>query len=211
MAVPRPVLIGLLGIALCLAAFMATRGASDNNGAVSSSPPPVTPAPSKQPATKAGADKPSGAAKQANKPEAKKAAPADTKGAAKNDSKASTPSKDKPKAATPAPAEKPAPTRVESAAAALARGDVAIFFFTRAGSADDAGTQRSVKALHGIKRVSIFRAGLGDLATFRSIVSGAGVSQVPSVVIVKSGEKAQLLEGFVDPKTLRQAVADARR
>src|SRR5919204_5170695 len=38
MAIPRPVLIALLGLALCGAAFVATRGASDTGGAVTQAP-----------------------------------------------------------------------------------------------------------------------------------------------------------------------------
>src|SRR4051812_25849789 len=44
MAVPRPVLLALLGLALCAAAFMATRGAREPGGD-SVAVAPVTPAP----------------------------------------------------------------------------------------------------------------------------------------------------------------------
>jgi hypothetical protein len=207
MAVPRPVLIALLGVALCAAAFLATRGASDDGGAVTS-----TPAPTQKPVTRS--VKPDSPAKHASKPEAKKAAPADSKPKSA-ESKSAAPAEKKAEKPAPAPAKKaPAPTaaaQAEAAAAALARGDVAVFFFTRAGAADDTGTRGSVRALRGMKGVSIFRSGLEDLTVYRSILSGAGVSQVPAVVIVKSGQQARLLEGFVDAKTLRQAVADARR
>ena len=50
-----------------------------------------------------------------------------------------------------------------------------------------------------------------DLELYRPILSGAGVSQVPALVVAKSGKKAHLLQGFIDARTLRQAVADARR
>jgi hypothetical protein len=203
MAVPRPVLLALIGIALCAAAFMATRGASDN-GAVTAAPQPapVKPAQDKQRDAVAKPDKNEAAGKPADKPSAREAAPSATKPAAPADQPS-------------APAQKPATPagdgEVQRALKAIARGDVAVFFFTRDGAADDTGTRRAVRSLRDMKGVSVFRAGLEDVTTYRSILSGANVSQVPAVVIYRSGEPARLIEGFVDPKTLRQNVADARR
>jgi hypothetical protein len=61
------------------------------------------------------------------------------------------------------------------------------------------------------KGVSVFTAGLKDLETFRPVLAGAGVSQVPAVVVVRAGQTGRLVQGFVDARTLRQTVADARR
>src|SRR3954471_10423241 len=50
MALPRPVLLAVLGLALCAAAFLATRGAKDPGGAITAAPTPApeaTPAPAK--------------------------------------------------------------------------------------------------------------------------------------------------------------------
>ena len=81
MTLPRPVLIALLGLALCAAAFLATRTANDTGDAVTSSPPtPVT----------------KHAPKPADKPTAHKAAPARQKSVEKGRA-----------AATPKPATKP--------------------------------------------------------------------------------------------------------
>jgi hypothetical protein len=57
----------------------------------------------------------------------------------------------------------------------------------------------------------VVRAGLEDLTTFRPVLSGAGVSQVPAVVVAHAGKPARLLEGYVDSGTLRQTIADALR
>jgi hypothetical protein len=57
----------------------------------------------------------------------------------------------------------------------------------------------------------VVKAGLEDLAQFRPVLEGAGVSQVPSVVIARKGKPARLIEGYVDRGTLRQSVADALR
>jgi hypothetical protein len=185
MAVPRPVLLALLGLALCAAAFMATRGAREPGGD-SVAAAPVTPAPAVHKAAPA---------KAADK------APAH-------------------KAATPKPQSQPKPAAPQRTAAevtavkvtkALGRGDAVVFFFTRAGAADDTGTRQAVQAAQGRPHVMVVRAGLEDLTTFRPVLSGAGVSQVPAVVVAHAGKPARLLEGYVDSGTLRQTIADALR
>src|SRR4051812_44267537 len=52
MAVPRPVLLALLGVALCAAALLATRGARDPGGAVTSVPTQAPVKPAIKPAAK---------------------------------------------------------------------------------------------------------------------------------------------------------------
>src|SRR4051794_11222591 len=213
MTLPRPVLIALLGVALCAAAFLATRSASDTNSAVTTvTPQPQAPAVHKsvKPAHKPGAP--------ANGAKAHKAAPA-AKGPAAGKSHtpvAPAPAQTQNAApATPAkpakPAVSPQVAKTQPALKALARGDVVVFFFTQPGAADDTGTREAVKTLKGEKGVSVFTIGLGDLETFGPVLNGAGVSQVPAVVIVRAGQKGRLLQGYVDSRTLHQTVADARR
>jgi hypothetical protein len=210
MTLPRPVLIALLGLALCAAAFLATRSANDTGGAVTSSPPVAAPAPVKKPAAVAKPAVPGHkASAPAHKPATHAAQPA---------VKAHAPGAQatKPRAAvkpqTPAkPALSPEVAKVLPAIKALARGDVVVFFVTHSGSADDAATRGAVRAVSHQKGVSVFTIGLGELETYRPVLSGAGVSQVPAVVVYRAGHKARLLQGFIDPATLRQTVADARR
>jgi hypothetical protein len=209
MTLPRPVLIALLGLALCAAAFLATRSANDTGGAVTSTPAPATPA--QKPATK-----PAKLAHAARKPGAHAAAPAKPAAAAKPENHAAAPAT-KPQAATkPAIPAKPSPQASDvkktlPAIKALGRGDVVVFFFSRPGAADDTGSREAVKSLRGKKGVSVFNVGFDDIDTYRPVLSGAQVSQVPAIVIVKAGKSGRLLEGFVDAATLRQNVADARR
>jgi hypothetical protein len=194
-------MIALLGLALCAAAFLATRTANDTGGAVTTSPPaPVT----------------RHAPKPVAKPNAHKAAPAPAKSAAKDRAAASPQAAAKPDTvAKPQAAAKPAPSpevaKVLPAIRALARGDVVVFFFTHPGPADDTGARVAVRSVAHQKGVTVFTVGLGDLTTYRPVLSGAGVSQVPAIVVVRAGHKAHLLQGFVDSGTLRQTVADARR
>jgi hypothetical protein len=174
MAVPRPVLLALLGLALCATAFMATRGAREPGGA-SIAAAPVTPAP---------------VVHKAATHKAVKAAP---------------------KLVPAKPQHTAAQLTAIKVTKALARGDAVVFFFTRAGAADDTGTREAVRAAQGRPHVTIVRAGLKDLSDFRPVLSGAGVSQVPAVVVAHAGKPARLLEGYVDSGTLRQTIADALR
>ncbi len=210
MTLPRPVLIALLGLALCAAAFLATRSASDSGSAVTT----VTPQPQAPPVHKAvkPGHKPAAPAHGAK---AHKAAPA-AKQPTTEKSQSPAPAQTQP--ATPATPAKPAKPAVSPEVAktlpaikALARGDVVVFFFTHPGAADDTGTREAVKTLKGEKGVSVFTIGLDDLETFGPVLNGAGVSQVPAVVIVRAGQKGRLLQGYVDSRTLHQTVADARR
>jgi hypothetical protein len=192
MAVPRPVLLALLGLALCAAAFLSTRGAREPGGAVTAAPAPAPVAPSTE------------AAKPPTQPEKEKPAPT-------QEAKPAAP-------ADPAKAQSPAIGQQINVAAksvivtgALDRGDAVVFFFTRPGAADDTGTSAAVDALRGEDRVTVVTAGLDELTAYRPVLSGAGVSQVPAVVVAHAGKPARLLQGYVDGGTLRQTVADALR
>src|SRR4051794_41615964 len=104
MTLPRPVLIALLGVALCAAAFLATRSASDTNSAVTTvTPQPQAPKVHKDatPAGKAKAAK----AGTANGAGTHKAAPA-VKEPTVQKSHAPAPAQTRP--ATPATPAKPA-------------------------------------------------------------------------------------------------------
>jgi hypothetical protein len=202
MTLPRPVLIALLGLALCAAAFLATRSASDSGSAVTTTPPVAQPATPTKPAAKPAHGT------NSHKATPHKATPAKPHTAApvKPDTKPATP------ATKPAkPALSPEVAKVLPAIKALGRGDVVVFFFTHAGPADDTGARQAVNSLRHTKGVSIFKADFSELETFRPVLAGAGVSQVPAIVVVRAGHTGRLVQGFVDARTLRQTVADARR
>jgi hypothetical protein len=185
MAVPRPVLLALLGLALCAAAFMATRGAREPGGdSVTANP--ATPAPVLHKSAPGKAVTKANPAHKALKPQPK------------------------PQAA-PAPHRTGAERTAVKVKSALAKGDAVVFFFTRAGAADDTGTRAAVRAVQNNPHVTVVRAGLADLTAFRPVLSGAGVSQVPAVVVAHAGKPARLIEGYVDSGTLRQTIADALR
>ena len=187
---------------------MATRGASEPGSAVTSAPAPVT-----APAPKAAAKHSAAKAKAAQAATAGREAASGA--AAAKPGKAPSHAAAKP-AAPAQPAAKPGTPAYTAAKAALVskalgRGDAVVFFFTRPGAADDTGTREAIKALAGVDHVTVVRAGLNELTTYRPVLSGAGVSQVPAVVVAHAGKQARLLEGYVDGGTIRQTVADALR
>lgn len=186
MAVPRPVLIALLGLAMLMAVFLATRNAQNE-----SVTPPVTQA--KPVAPKSGADK----ASRPSRPETRQSTPAQKPEA-------------KPAPRKPKPAET-VPPQVREAAAAVEAGNVVVFFFTKPGAADDTLSRLSVKELERTtKGAEFFKADIADVGAYRPMLSQLEISQVPAVAIVRPGKRAVLLQGYVDAGTLRQHVADAQ-
>src|SRR3954447_15658140 len=160
MTLPRPVLIALLGVALCAAAFLATRSASDTNSGV----PPATPqtqAPAVHKAVKPG-HKP---AAPANGARAHKAAPAAKGPSAEKSQTPAAPAPARTQDAAPATPAKPAKPAVSPQVAktlpairALARGDVVVFFFTQPGAADARPARPPPRGGRG---AAARRAGLG--------------------------------------------------
>ena len=201
MAVPRPVLLAILGLALCVTALIAVRGVgTGEDDAVAPAPIPTAPA------EKAETAQPGARGRARTRPRAEQATPA-------------KPAEKKAEAAKPAEkkltkaqvAEKKDDAEVISVAKALGQKDVVLLFFSRPGAADDTGAEQAVRHLRGIKGLQIFSPNFEDLDDYRPILAGVGVAQVPAIVIVKPGKKAQLVEGFVDRQSLRQQVEDSLR
>jgi hypothetical protein len=199
MAVPRPVLLALVGLGLLASVFLVTRsGSNDSGNSTVTSParPAVVPAaPAHAGGKKAHANKATGAK------DAKRAAAA----------KPATPAAKPAAPRTLGPRGNTVQARVLAAAQALGEGKVVIFFFSDPGAADDVGARVAMKSLRGKPEVKIFDASLDEVAAYRPMLSSVGISQIPSTVIVRAGKKAILLQGFVDAGTLRQNVADALR
>jgi hypothetical protein len=196
MAVPRPVLLAILGLALCATALVAVHGlGTGEEDAVAPAPIPTVPAQKAQPGARGRAR---------TRPRVVQAAPA--KPAAK--------AKDEParqKLSKTQVAELKSKAQLVSVAKALGQDDVVVLFFSRPGAADDTGAEQAVRKLHGVKGVQVFSPNFEDLDDYRPILAGVGVAQVPAIVIAKPGRKAQLVEGFVDQKSLRQQVEDSLR
>jgi hypothetical protein len=183
MAVPRPVLLALIGVVLLSATFLATRNARDHGDNDSSAPAAqqqaVAPAP-KPSAEKTVKQRP--AEKPVQRARGERARPA--------------------KRGTSKPA---------AVARAIAAKRVVVLAFFQPG-ADDRETAKSVAALkrRGM-RVSVFTDKIDNVGRYGPIVGAVGVNQAPAVVIVDRDRKAHLIQGYVDPETLAQEVADVRR
>ena len=210
MAVPRPVLLALLGLGLLASVFLVTRGGNDS---VKSSTAPqgrsaLTPeAAVAEKGAKGGARHKAGARHSADA----KGGSAHGKSAHKGAHKPAHKPSGKAGGAGKAPAAGGLDARVLRAASALSEDKAVVFFFSKPGAADDVGARMAMKSLRGMDRVEIFDATLDELAAYRPMLASVGISQIPSTVIVRPGKKAILLQGFVDAGTLRQNVADALR
>jgi hypothetical protein len=114
---------------------------------------------------------------------------------------------------TPAKA-KPARKAAVSGPAAVKRAirgnKTVVMYFYGPQSADDSATGRAVASLKGDGRVAVFRVPIRRLLAYDDLVGQLGITQAPAVVIVGRGRSARVIEGYVDPPTLRQDVADAR-
>jgi hypothetical protein len=206
MAVPRPVLLALLGLGLLASVFLVTRNGSSES--VKSSTAPAGKAaltPQAVVAEKAG---------KGGKAEAHKSAPAKERKAQGHKAQGKR-AQGKHSGQASGGGHKTVPGTVEgrvlAAANALGEDKAVVFFFSKPGAADDVGARVAMKSLRGMDRVEIFDATLDELATYRPMLQNVGISQIPSTVIVRPGKKAILLQGFVDAGTLRQNVADALR
>jgi hypothetical protein len=198
MALPRPALLGILGVVLILVSFVATRQIGKGNDSAAQTPAPLH------------VSKPKPApAKHAAAAPAKHAATPAKSGAGSTTVKKQSPVQAKTPAGQEAGASVGLPVSV---AAAIAQHKVVVLFFGGQGT-DDSLTAKSVRALKGSagKGVAVFMAKLSNLADYRRVVEGLDVSQAPSIVVVDHGHKAKLLEGFIDAGSLRQVVADVAR
>ena len=183
MAISRPILLALAGVLLAMVAFYATTGAR-TSGEEAKEPAAAAPerAPSKARGAKADAAKADGA-------------------------KAATPASAKARTGAAASTRPGLPAAV---ARALVSGRTVVLFFYQRGSADDEATAAAVSAVRRRGGAKVFSAPIARLADYRAVTAGVGVTQAPSVVILRKGRGARLVEGFVDPETLVQQVADAR-
>jgi hypothetical protein len=194
MAVPRPVLIAILGLALCVTALIAVRGMGQTEDSAPAPLPTAT-----QPATS------SSSTSSAKSTPQKTASTPSTKSSGSSANQAGE-QVGKTTAEPKISAKERTLTNVKDA---LASKNVVVLFFTRPGAADDTGARSAVRKLRGMKGVEVFSPAFEDLSDYRPILAGTGVSQVPAIAIVKPGNKAVLLEGWVDSKSLRQQVRNA--
>lgn len=194
MALSRPFVLALLGAVLVVATFASMRSAGQRAQADQSpSASVVTPA---KPGRSPVADAPTPSKAAPSKAAPLKASP-----------NATAP---QPGASTPARKAPPTGSGVPPKVARALESKKTVVLFFRQPGADDDATQSAVRSLRGKKQVAVFSDGIAHLARYRRVVTGLGITQAPSVVIVGRGRKAVLIEGFVDEGSLTQQVLDAR-
>lgn len=190
MPISRPILIVLVAAVLALVGFYATQGSRDS---VDSAPVVSTPSPS--------ADKSESPTAVAKVDESQ--APAKRRGA----QKAKTDSAKSAARGAQAKADRPVSGPV-AVRRAIARHQRVVLFFGTPRGADDRATAVAA-ALQRRAGVLVVLEPIGNLARYRKLIGGLGISQAPAVVIVGKDGAARLVEGYVDPATLAQEVADA--
>jgi len=200
-AISRPLLIVLIAAVVALVGFYATQGArtgTDSSEVVA----PVVPAeraPEPSPAPDKAKQQPTSVAKV---DKADRAEDAKTARAAREAAAAKVAARRR--------------ARVERLgmplplARALDARKTVVVFFRGSGSADERATARAVAGLRGDRGVAVFTDRIGRLGRYRAVVGDLGISQAPAVVIVDRGRSARVVQGYVDPATLAQDVADSR-
>lgn len=113
--------------------------------------------------------------------------------------------------AKPAPPPEPKVQDVPPAVSnALADGKLVVLLFADKNAADDVATSRHFSALTKLGgKVRSFRTRLSNVGRYRGIVADLGITQAPSIVIVRPDLRAlPPLEGYVDSQYLLQRVRD---
>jgi hypothetical protein len=196
MALPRSALLGIIGAVLILATFVATHSLGKKNDSGSAPTPTV--------------QHQASAPKAASTPTTAKSTPTPAHGGrnvARHTSSAKVNTKTSSKPATAKTGSSVGlPLKVANA---IAQHRVVVLYFGAQGADDTltAASVRDLKASAG-SGVTVLMDKLSNLADYRRVVEGLDVSQAPSIVIVDRDRKAQVLEGFIDAGSLRQAVAD---
>lgn len=183
--ISRPILIALVLAVVAAVGFYATQGGDDATEAAAPAVPTTA-------ATDVGAEPPAG---DDETPGPRQHASAD------DDEQPSA----RKRSDGPSGSGIPAPVR----RALGARKLVVLFFYERR-AADDRATARAVAALRGQPNVAVFTDPIARIARYRGLIGELGISQAPAVVILGRGRTARVIEGYIDPATLAQDVADAR-
>jgi len=220
MPISRPLLIVLAAAVLALVGFYATQGGRQSTGdeAAEVAPPPL---PTSEDGPTSVAVKPDGPAAAEPKAKTGRSAGADRTDGAKagadriDGTKAGRAESAAAREAAAAKSAARRRARAErigmplSVSKALEARKTVVLFFRGSPSADDHATARAVAGLRG-RGVAVFSDRIGKLGRYRAVVGDLGISQAPAVVIVDRKRSARVVQGYVDPTTLAQDVADSR-
>jgi hypothetical protein len=193
MAVPRPILLAVLGLLLVFATLMASLNAHKASEA--------SPAPSKPTAVKsAPKPEPKPKAKSAAKDEHPAAKPAEKHSSATASHKQQARPRHHAAVSTPAAVKK-----------AIAADHVVVLAFFQKRGADDRATRVAVKDVKRRHLARVYMDIIDHVGRYGTVVGSLGIHQAPAVVIIDAKHKARLVEGYVDAESLAQEVSDARK
>lgn len=85
-----------------------------------------------------------------------------------------------------------------------------VLFFWNPRGADDRAVAAAVRSVGRTTKAVVLTDRVQNVQRYGSLVEDLGVSQAPAVVVVDRRGGARLVEGYVDPESLAQVVADAR-
>jgi hypothetical protein len=179
---PRPVLLGVVGVVLLGAVFFVTHRPSET--------PATTPAPSQTPpAAESPTAKPGSSAK-ANEPStgADKVTP---------ENRSQT-----------GPKGPGLPTRVK---AALDSHKVVVILFWNRHGVDDRSVKKAIGHLPHRKQLAVFSDRVSHLSRYTRVTAAANVATTPSLVIVNRQGQAEVITGYLDRQTVGQYVRNALR
>jgi hypothetical protein len=191
-------LVALVGAVLALVGFYATSGARNSGGDDNGSD-VATPKSQSKPEVNSASTKSSNSDSSKSSPNATKSEPVDD--SSKTSKSSSSGASDSESASAGVPA---------GVARALARDRTVVLFFRQRGSADDDATARAVASVRGRRGVAVFSAPVARLDDYAVFTGSLSIAQAPAVVIVSKGDKARLIEGYIDRETLAQELADTR-
>jgi hypothetical protein len=182
-ALPRPVLLGIIGVVLVGGVFFATHKPSSTSSSTPapSQTPPAAESPTAKPGSSATANEPNQGPDKVN--------PANR--------------------SQTGPSGLGLPTPVKHALDA--RKVVVILFWNRK-AVDDRSVKASLDAIPRHKRrLAIFSDQVQNLARYTRITTAASISTTPSLVVVNRKGQAEVINGYLDRQTVGQYVQNALR
>jgi hypothetical protein len=93
---------------------------------------------------------------------------------------------------------------------ALDKRRLIVLMFAQRGAADDRRVRVAVDALRRIGPF-VYVDDVENVERYASIAAPAGVGRAPATLVVTPDRRSRLVEGYIDPKALRQVVVDAVR
>jgi hypothetical protein len=182
-ALPRPVLLGIVGVVLVGVLFFVTHKPSETPSTTPAptSTPPAAESPTAKPGSSAQADEPSQGGGSQVTP----------------DNRSQT-----------GPNGPGLPVKVKRALDA--HKVVVILFWNRHGI-DDRSVKKSVDSLPHRKAVATFSDSVRHLSRYTRITAAASVTSTPALVVVNGKGQAEVINGYLDRQTVGQYVLNALR